>query len=412
MRDALRHRIEHRVIQRMRHGGDELARGVARQLGIGIERDHVAHCLQRIDIADDRRKHFRRAAAHQAVQIGQLAALALVTHPDTFNRIPFARSVQQQERPAADLAIGTIQLCDDVAGVGQQCDIAVNMFGRRVGEVGQQTEAQLRVAIRQETHLERFGQIFDVQQAGQQRGYHHQGRKCRRNAGLEIHLRQRSRRSQHRDDPVHQRQRQVTAGDHRRYRKQRQQPWCQVLLPADCQQQCSDARRDQQHRAEIKPQRGTRRCTLGRAKTLWLHPRALFEFGQAVVDQVVADMGTPVRYTVCCCGQPRQRDGFAGDLGLGQRRAFGDFFDYMTVMVTGGEIHLRIYIADIVAQNRFDHTHGLDKLAPVHCTQKAQAADAVGNRHLVSRLLLAFLLYQLLDGGAGLGQALRHPGEG
>ena len=59
-----------------------------------------------------------------------------------------------------------------------------------------------------------------------------------------------------------------------------------------------------------------------------------------------------------------------------------------------------------------DHAHGLDEFLPIHGAEKTQAADAVGDRHLVGRLLPDLGLDLLLDGEARLGQLVRQPRQG
>ena len=72
----------------MRHGGDELARSVARQLGVGIERNDVLDAFQVGGVAHGQCELVARAAAQVAVHVLQLAALALIPHPHAFLRIP------------------------------------------------------------------------------------------------------------------------------------------------------------------------------------------------------------------------------------------------------------------------------------------------------------------------------------
>ena len=102
----------------MRHLADEPERGVARQASIGIERDHILHIL----------RHLRRAAtdgheggivrsAQQPVELMQLAALALPSHPFAFARIEPAMTVQQEEAVARRAGtVAPIQLLDPLRG--------------------------------------------------------------------------------------------------------------------------------------------------------------------------------------------------------------------------------------------------------------------------------------------------------
>ena len=98
-RDAPLPGVVARTVQRMRHRADQLPSRIARQLGVGVERDHVLDAGERRDIADDRREALRRAlfAGEKRVQVAELPALALVTHPQPLPRIPQARAMEQEE---------------------------------------------------------------------------------------------------------------------------------------------------------------------------------------------------------------------------------------------------------------------------------------------------------------------------
>ena len=91
--DATQHGVIDRAIKRMRHGADELLCGFARQLRVGIQRDDIFHAGQNAGVADQQRKRIGLAGAQQGIQVRQLAALALVAHPDAVMRIPPARAV-------------------------------------------------------------------------------------------------------------------------------------------------------------------------------------------------------------------------------------------------------------------------------------------------------------------------------
>src|SRR5450755_1363676 len=88
----------------MRHCADELARSVARQLGVSVERNDVFDCPQRRDIADDERESVA-LVAEERVQSSELPALALEPHPDSFLRIPCSRTMEQEEGTLCGVAI-------------------------------------------------------------------------------------------------------------------------------------------------------------------------------------------------------------------------------------------------------------------------------------------------------------------
>ena len=83
----------------------------------------------------------------------------------------------------------------------------------------------------------------------------------------------------------------------------------------------------------------------------------------------------------------------------------------VTVVVTGGKIHLAVDFTGILTQCLLDHAHRLDELAPVHRAQKPKTADAVADGDLVDGLLLGFRLHQLFNRLPRLGEPLLDPGE-
>ena len=54
--DARTRGVEHRAIEDMGHSADHVTGGVAGQVGVGVERDHVAHLRQEPGVAGHVRK--------------------------------------------------------------------------------------------------------------------------------------------------------------------------------------------------------------------------------------------------------------------------------------------------------------------------------------------------------------------
>ena len=106
-------RVDHGAVERVRNRADEAPSGIARQLGIRVEHDHVARAPQRVDVA-----HLHREAvadtAQQLVQIEQLAALALPSNPSLLARVVGAESVQQIERRVAVGPVALVQFLDEL----------------------------------------------------------------------------------------------------------------------------------------------------------------------------------------------------------------------------------------------------------------------------------------------------------
>ena len=72
-------------------------------------------------------------------------------------------------------------------------------------------------------------------------------------------------------------------------------------------------------------------------------------------------------------------------VGLGALR---DALEDVAVSVAGGEVHRRVDVDGIVAQDPLDDGDGLDEVGPVEGVEEAQRADGVGDRDLVGGLAL------------------------
>ncbi len=115
----------------MRHRSDEANGGAAREARVGVERDDVA------DVRRHRRPaigewHERRvrSAAEKPVQLLELAALALPTHPLSLALVPDAASVEKKESPSAprDCTMAGVQPRDPRCRRGEEVVIAGRML--------------------------------------------------------------------------------------------------------------------------------------------------------------------------------------------------------------------------------------------------------------------------------------------
>ncbi|MBK7332823.1 MAG: hypothetical protein IPI87_10830 [Betaproteobacteria bacterium] len=97
---------EARAVQRMRHRSNHLPRRIPRQLRVGVQRDHVLHVREHPRVAHDEREALACAAAQERVQVAELAALALVAHPQALLRIPPARAMKEEEGIADRTVLG------------------------------------------------------------------------------------------------------------------------------------------------------------------------------------------------------------------------------------------------------------------------------------------------------------------
>ena len=90
-------RIDDRLIQRMGDRSHHAVRRAPGQFGIGVERNHEADLGKNREIADLHRKTVV-LAAQELIQIEQLAALALPSHPSFFARVVDPVAMEKKER--------------------------------------------------------------------------------------------------------------------------------------------------------------------------------------------------------------------------------------------------------------------------------------------------------------------------
>jgi hypothetical protein len=182
-------------------GADEGLRRIARQFGVGVQRDHVLHRRQRLDVADNQHEAVVRIAtkwqcrisllaAQQRVEIGQLAALALVPHPALLGHVPAAWPMEQEEAIGIVAGVVLVERLDASLRQPQQRVVAGQGLAVRIGEVGEQGEMQMFVAVAEEAHFQRLDQILDILRAGEQAGDRHQRACTGRDAVRVIHPRQ------------------------------------------------------------------------------------------------------------------------------------------------------------------------------------------------------------------------------
>ena len=85
--DPRQRRVECRAIEDVSHGPDHVSGGVAWQVGVGVERDHIADLCQEPNVASHVGEPpigaCESRAADDRVDVGQFAAFAFPSHPDT-----------------------------------------------------------------------------------------------------------------------------------------------------------------------------------------------------------------------------------------------------------------------------------------------------------------------------------------
>ena len=167
--DATEVGVVHGTVERVRQGSHEERRRVRRKDGVGVQGDHIAHAPHRLEVADHHAEPVAGAGQDEAVELGELAALPLPSHPDALVRVPAARAVEQVERVLAAAAVAGVEGADPVDRGGHDRLVAFAGLAGRVGEVAQHREMEVRLAVGQELHLEILERLVHGVHAPEQR---------------------------------------------------------------------------------------------------------------------------------------------------------------------------------------------------------------------------------------------------
>ena len=220
---ALGHALEPGVkagtVQRVRQRADEPPPGFHRQLCVGVEGEDVTDRRQERRLAVLHHEAGVGRAAQQAVELGELAALSFGAHPPVLAGVPLTRAMEEEK------AIGPMPGVEVVDAATRRLDERrVLRTGRliRVGEVRQQREMQMGIAIGKEADLEiveegdetRFG-VDDCRDR-------HDRAIGGGNARPQVELRQLARADLRGDDEVDEADRQLAEGQEHDERRQPQ----------------------------------------------------------------------------------------------------------------------------------------------------------------------------------------------
>ncbi|HRM67998.1 MAG TPA: hypothetical protein PLO71_01085, partial [Thauera phenylacetica] len=299
--DAAHRRIVARAVQRVRHGRDQRPRGIARQLGVGVEGDDELHRGQGRGITDhagETRSGGGGDAAQQRIELRELAALALMPHPHALLRVPAPRAMEEEEDVAfgagSAITIFAIERRDRKACALDQRSIGRQGLLARVEQVGEQAKMQTAVAIGQEADFERLDEFIDVVGTGEQGRHHHQRAPLRRDARGEVHARQRVRRRHQSGEPVHQGNAQPARGQQCKEGGYQQHPGALAVRRKSGvqgpEQPSGDGHGQQRDGAQIERQRARRRPRAQRCAPGGTKGHRALERRPALVDEVEAYM--------------------------------------------------------------------------------------------------------------------------
>ena len=404
--------IEHRPVQRMGHRPDELPGGVTRQLGVGVERDHVFDGGQDGGLSDDLGKAITGTAAQQRVELCQLSAFAFVTHPKAFAGVPAARAMKQEKQVLPDGRVFAVQLFDSGPRPLQQQIVSRQGLGGCVAKICQQGEVKMLIPVGKMMNLQCLDEAIHAIQTGEHGGNGHDRAAVRRDAGGKIQSWKRVGLQQQRGEPVHHRHGQL-AGTQQEYEgKENEFPTLNFKLLG----------------LPHKPEGGRHgeRPDATRIERQWKAVNAPFhdpspgpphvhltpQHKSSLVDQIKADVGCPVSASLLPGAGLGQMDGLSRHVRFRDLAVPGKELDRMTIAIAGRKIHRAINISRVGAQSLLHKTQALHEVLPVHCTQETKAGNAVADRNLVGRLALTLQVDQLLDGQPLFNEPLFEPVTG
>ena len=253
--DAALARLEARPVQRVGERADQSRRGAAGQLGVGVERDHEADRRRHLEVLDHERRVGR--AAEQAIELVQLAALALPAHPATLALAPETPAVEQIEAglTVAGGAVAPVELGDAGARRGQQGLVVGGVLLRAVRPVGQQREAERAVVVGEVVNTQVRDLLGDLRPAGQERRHDHEGLQLGRHAVGQLEPRQRARREHLDDRSVDERGGRIGSREGRERREGDEEERAHPERMREQDGQTKEKCRDDPDRAEITPRR-------------------------------------------------------------------------------------------------------------------------------------------------------------
>src|SRR5271166_1131128 len=131
----------------MRDGPCETRRRTMRELRVGVEGENVPDLRQRVETAGFDGECVE-LACKQLIQVEQLATLALPTHPHALTRIKDPIPMQHHETAVILRWVFGIQLADKPdCEIDEGVRIVAAGLASRVGEIGEQREMQVAIAI-------------------------------------------------------------------------------------------------------------------------------------------------------------------------------------------------------------------------------------------------------------------------
>src|SRR5665213_3984207 len=127
----------------MRHRTHALPCGIAGELSIAVQCDHILHSPKRRDLTCDQRELVAAWVSQEAVQRPQLAPLTLIAHPYFVSGIPSSRTMKQEKGIPLCIAVTPVDRFDGLSRQVDQFLVGWASLSRRVGKIGQQAKVDI-----------------------------------------------------------------------------------------------------------------------------------------------------------------------------------------------------------------------------------------------------------------------------
>ncbi len=385
---------------------DQLARDVPRQHRVAVDRQHVADVRQRREIAD--RDHVARAAiaAQQAIQLLELAALALPSHPQAFAGVEEAAAVEEVEAAAGVVGVPAVELLDaGLRGVDDRL-VARQRLRGGVGEVGEEREVQQRVGVGERLDLEVRHDLLGAGDAVEHGRDDDQRARAGREAVLEVEANEPARADAGGDQALHERGRELARRQEREQRRRKDEPdraAADVRVPGGGGH--ARAGQEREH-AEVDGRRVRERGGVHAGRPGRGARQARLERVPARADQVLADVRAARVGTLVVRGMARRLDGALGDRDLVLAPRARERLDDLPVAIARQEIHATVDARGIALQDVLDEARALEDLAPILGRAEPEAREHVRDRDLRGRLALGLLADVVLDRASESGEML------
>ena len=381
----------------MGHGADHAGGGAAGELGVGVEGDDESDGVEdfggaalggeAVVVAED-----------ELVEVEELTALALPSHPGALAGVEGAMAMKEEEGAAALAGVLAVEVVGEGEGEG---DEGVAVFGLgaglRVGKVGEEAEVEVRVLVGEIAGLEIFKHLANAVLVEEEGGDDDEGGVLGGDAVGEVELGQGLRLEDGGDDVVDEVGGALGGGE------EREEEGADDEGEGLVRDERSDEGDDEEKREDEDAEDVEVLVALvdEGAETLdgWRVVADLVrELGEAAFEEVVADVRqAAVEAGVgvgCGGGVLGEAEGGLGDFELAGVGVAGELGDAETIAVAGLFLHAGEDAGGVGGEGGLEGHEGLEDVGPLELAEAAEAVEGGGEG-------------RVFDGGeVGLGEDL------